>query len=190
MDKHYFKLPKAEQDVLLESWLQRQRVFRFPTPATPERVAIISPHIGRTWSAPPFIEVVWQQRRIIAISMLGFASLSQDRRAEQARLLADGMELLRTDISKQEVLQEVSKRLSTVSLSHPGRPERYQNQDEFLAALEQAAAQLELEHSAISQPNVAALLDADERQIRLWCGKHGVDWSAWKRERAAKEGKR
>jgi hypothetical protein len=79
--------------------------------------------------------------------------------------------------------------LVDASLSRPGRPERYENKDEFLAALEHAATQLDTDNAPITQPNIAELMGADERQIRLWCGKHKVDWSTWKRERTAKPDK-
>lgn len=79
--------------------------------------------------------------------------------------------------------------LVDADLSRPGRPERYKNKEEFLTDLNRAAAQLESDGLALSQPNIAGLMEADERQIRLWCDKFGIKWLAWKQERAAKPDK-
>jgi hypothetical protein len=68
-----------------------------------------------------------------------------------------------------------------------GRPATFKNKEEFLAALEHAVGQVG-GHS-LTQPNIADLIGADERQIRLWCEKFEVDWSVWKREQKAKPDK-
>lgn len=79
--------------------------------------------------------------------------------------------------------------LVEAAFSRPGRPERYVNKEEFLADLEQAAAQLEIDGNDLTQLNIAELLEADERQIRLWYKKFEMSWSTWKQERTAKPDK-
>jgi hypothetical protein len=74
-------------------------------------------------------------------------------------------------------------------LSRRGRPEKYETKEEFLSALSDAAKELEIAGDAITQPNIAGAMEADERQIRLWCDKFDVDWSAWKKERKGKPDK-
>ena len=65
-----------------------------------------------------------------------------------------------------------------------GRPPIFSSKEEFLTALDQAA--MHLDGQTLTQPNVGALIGADERQIRLWCDKFEVNWSSWKREQETK----
>jgi hypothetical protein len=69
-----------------------------------------------------------------------------------------------------------------------GRPATFKNKAEFLDAIEHAAGLLD--GASLTQPNIAVLMEADERQIRLWCDKFEINWSEWKRERKAKTGQK
>jgi hypothetical protein len=125
IDNEFDQLPGNEQMRLIESWVKRVRIYYLYKRVTPERVAIISPFTDRHWTATPFIEAIWEQGCMTQISMLGFASTPQDRRAEDAAVLSKGMELLRDDIKPHDLRQMVVKIFADTSKRRGGdqRPE-------------------------------------------------------------------
>jgi hypothetical protein len=125
IDNQFDKLSEDAQMTLMEFWVKRVRIYYLYNKVTTWRVSHITPFISRTWTATPFIEAIWEQRRITEISMYGFASTQQDRRAEDAAFLSRGMELLRNDIKSHDLRQMVAKTFADVSKRHGGdqRPE-------------------------------------------------------------------
>ncbi|MGA9767856.1 MAG: hypothetical protein WBV94_02375 [Blastocatellia bacterium] len=166
IDNQFDKLTEAEQMVRIESWVRRMRIYYLYNRVTTWRVSIISPFTSRAWTATPFIEAIWEQRRMTDISMYGFASAQQDQRAKFARHLSIGMELLRNDIKKRDLLGAVVKSFSNLP-KRRGRPARtgyFEDTDTFLKALQEVLADFDTKPS---RPQVLLKLS----QHSLWQGK-------------------
>ncbi|MEN3334267.1 MAG: hypothetical protein V7641_3632 [Blastocatellia bacterium] len=78
---------------------------------------------------------------------------------------------------------ETTTQIETQVKASRGRPQRFANTDAFLAALNEAANQLESDGFSLSQPNIAGIMETDQRGIRRWCRDFHVDWEQWKRSR-------
>lgn len=113
-DDSFNALPEVGRMSLLQAWIMRTRIFRFPKRATPERLALMNPYISRTWTSMPFIEAIWDQGRISEISLLGFAAIQQERRSSDAALLAMGMELFRDDIDTRALAASLAQKLLVI----------------------------------------------------------------------------
>jgi hypothetical protein len=83
-------------------------------------------------------------------------------------------------VEKNAPLPDTETQLVMSNEKRVGRPVRFKNKEIFLAALGKAAEQLKSEDQPITQPNIAGLIEADERDIRRWCTKFTVDWETWK----------
>lgn len=147
--------------------LWRQRIFyQAENIWTPSVEITLSP----TYPQVPFLESVWnpihRNQKIVLSSPINTAK------------------------SEEKLLVQVGKKvIGQMKQSSVGRPAIFKNQEEFLIALGKAAEQLESDSQPLTQPNIAGLMQADEREIRRWCDKFEVKWSAWRRDRKAKPDK-
>jgi hypothetical protein len=130
------QLSEDRRSEFADSLLVRTRIFDFQGPATPERLAIISPYKSRHWAPIPFIEAVWNQGRITELSMYGFAQIPQADRVARATMLSLGMAMLSVYPSQQNSSSLVANTLSAVKKK--GRPKGsgyFESQAAFLTAL-------------------------------------------------------
>jgi hypothetical protein len=95
-------MSKVEWHGFLRSWLRRMRIFRFPERVTTESLSILRGFVDDR-TPRPYIDALWDDGRIIDITITGLLELASGQRAEKTALLSMGLELFRVERDDKKV---------------------------------------------------------------------------------------
>ncbi len=160
----------------LQAFLKRTRIFRFQNRAEEVYLALITPRIISEWFPYPFIEVMWDRGRMIKLGTQMSPFVAQEMWGELAMSLLGGLELLRSDLTIEEMRASFSFEVKK-GAGRPSGSGNFNHEVSFLLALIDVLGSTEKE---MSEPEALVKLS----QHPLWKGKVFALAQAQKRTRS------